>query len=484
MNTKLIKRIICYALIGISIVAIKPIKANAEWKQDNIGWWYTEGELYAKDGWRFINNKWYYFNDNGYMKNGWIQDNSKWYYLSQSGDMLSDTVTPDGYTLNADGSWNISISKIENKQMASTPISNTTIINNTDSNKTETIRNKHSSSSGSSSSSSSSSNNNDNVKKNVVSKVNLKVPTPIIGGTPKNIEVIEDNNYFIIVNQWKENEVGTSAYYEMKAGDKFKKGYEYEPVILLKAKYGYKFEKTWEWMTSRNIIINGENTMPKSEYKLSDNTILLINLYDISPMKSDIINTNVELNEYIDLSLDAYDSSIITEEDRTYMTIYYDEDTLDIKGMSTGKQGYQNDGYKFIYVDGNLENWCVMNNMNDYKLINDNGNLKVTKKGIDEYYVTVFYNPKNLRITAVAYGDTSSEGHISFGREDGEVVDIIDNGIVTSYKKLGYNSYSQCLKNIKEDYQINVDGKLIKIKDENLNMNLEVTTGSSVQIKE
>ena len=103
------------AVIGIiaSIVGTTTISANAAWKKDNIGWWYTEGNSWAI-GWRNIYGKWYYFDNNGYMKTGWLLDGGKWYYLNSNGVMLSNTVTEDGYTLNFDGSWNTSIPKKTN----------------------------------------------------------------------------------------------------------------------------------------------------------------------------------------------------------------------------------------------------------------------------------------------------------------------------------------------------------------------------------
>ena len=58
-------------------------------------------------GWRQYNNgAWYYFSSSGAMaKNRWALDNGKWFYLGESGFMLRDTVTPDGYRVNADGAW-------------------------------------------------------------------------------------------------------------------------------------------------------------------------------------------------------------------------------------------------------------------------------------------------------------------------------------------------------------------------------------------
>ncbi len=112
-KNKIIKIITIIGLIGISISSLSTIKASAAWKENNTGWWYTEGRSWAT-GWRNINNKWYYFGSDGYMEIGWILDGSRWYYLNESGAMLSNTITTDGYTLNSDGSWNKSIPKKTN----------------------------------------------------------------------------------------------------------------------------------------------------------------------------------------------------------------------------------------------------------------------------------------------------------------------------------------------------------------------------------
>lgn len=79
---KLIRLIASLMIIG-SVFAINPIAANAEWKSDNTGWWYEEGESWVT-GWKNLNGKWYYFNSNGYMAH--------------------DTEI-DGYKLGSDGAW-------------------------------------------------------------------------------------------------------------------------------------------------------------------------------------------------------------------------------------------------------------------------------------------------------------------------------------------------------------------------------------------
>ncbi|WP_313795056.1 cell wall-binding protein [Clostridium botulinum] len=89
------------AIMIASVTVLTPIAANAAWKQNSTGWWYTQGNSYAR-GWCQIDNQWYYFDGNGYMKTGWLSDNGKWYYLNSSGAMVSNT-TIDGYYLGYDG---------------------------------------------------------------------------------------------------------------------------------------------------------------------------------------------------------------------------------------------------------------------------------------------------------------------------------------------------------------------------------------------
>ena len=103
MKRQNLKRIITMGLIAASLIIVAPMKANAEWKQDNTGWWYTEGSSYAT-GWRNISGQWYYFTDNGYMKTGWIKDNNDWYYLYNDGSMAANTFV-DNYYVGFDGAW-------------------------------------------------------------------------------------------------------------------------------------------------------------------------------------------------------------------------------------------------------------------------------------------------------------------------------------------------------------------------------------------
>lgn len=99
------KKIILSALIAVSVLALNPAGASAEWKQDNCGWWYSDGNSYAI-GLREINGKTYYFDSYGYMKTGWIKDNyyGTWHYFYPNGIMAYNTII-DGYELDKDGTW-------------------------------------------------------------------------------------------------------------------------------------------------------------------------------------------------------------------------------------------------------------------------------------------------------------------------------------------------------------------------------------------
>ncbi len=83
------------------------------WYLDNTdnAWYYlaetkdaNEGKMVT--GWNFINGYWYYFENSGKMMTGWQWIDGKRYYLDEAdGHMYSDTVTPDGMTVDASGAW-------------------------------------------------------------------------------------------------------------------------------------------------------------------------------------------------------------------------------------------------------------------------------------------------------------------------------------------------------------------------------------------
>lgn len=101
------KRLIAGVITFISLLAVNPVVAHAEWQQSGNGWWYSQGSSYAT-GWTQIDGKWYYFDSNGYMKTGWLYDSGNWFYLYGNGQMAKDTKI-DGYYLNSGGAWTTSI---------------------------------------------------------------------------------------------------------------------------------------------------------------------------------------------------------------------------------------------------------------------------------------------------------------------------------------------------------------------------------------
>ena len=81
---------------------------TAQWKRNNIGWWYEYADgTYPTNGWLLINNVWYCFDASGYMRTGWIQAGDGQYYYcdTNSGAMLTNTWTPDNYYVGANGVW-------------------------------------------------------------------------------------------------------------------------------------------------------------------------------------------------------------------------------------------------------------------------------------------------------------------------------------------------------------------------------------------
>ena len=93
-------------VLGLSmagVLVLSNIAFAGEWKRNNVGWWYQESTgAYPTSRWSNIGEKWYYFDNVGYMVHDkWIGD----YYLGSDGAMLTSTVTPDGYRVDASGKW-------------------------------------------------------------------------------------------------------------------------------------------------------------------------------------------------------------------------------------------------------------------------------------------------------------------------------------------------------------------------------------------
>lgn len=110
---------------------------GGKWSKDGTIWHFTfKNGILAQSCWLYIGQNWYYFGSNGDMATGWFKDNlnnwyyltpagagtegtmvtgwqqidGRWYYFNEKSDgfrgtMLSNTTTPDGYTVDGSGAW-------------------------------------------------------------------------------------------------------------------------------------------------------------------------------------------------------------------------------------------------------------------------------------------------------------------------------------------------------------------------------------------
>lgn len=87
------------------------------WEMINGSWYAFGADAIAKNSWVLDvgTGRWYYVDISSGMKTGWIALNGLWYYLNSDttgalqkpfGAMYQNEMTPDGYFVNADGSWN------------------------------------------------------------------------------------------------------------------------------------------------------------------------------------------------------------------------------------------------------------------------------------------------------------------------------------------------------------------------------------------
>lgn len=82
------KRLLAIVIATATMASQAMPAMAAEWKQNEIGYWYQEDNgSYPTNSWKWINGRCYYFDSNGYM--------------------LASTTTPDGYTVDATGAWTV-----------------------------------------------------------------------------------------------------------------------------------------------------------------------------------------------------------------------------------------------------------------------------------------------------------------------------------------------------------------------------------------
>lgn len=88
------KRIIAAGLSCLLVISTSMPAFAGQWKQDNTGWWWQDDDgSYPTSTWRWLDG-----NNDGIAES---------YYFGADGYMLTNTTTPDGYTVNADGAWTV-----------------------------------------------------------------------------------------------------------------------------------------------------------------------------------------------------------------------------------------------------------------------------------------------------------------------------------------------------------------------------------------
>ena len=79
--------------IGPGTEAAKRAEEEAKKLQDTPGYWVQNGD------------SWYFYNPDGSPCSGWIKYKQKHYCLDSNGLMYANTITPDGYFVDAGGEW-------------------------------------------------------------------------------------------------------------------------------------------------------------------------------------------------------------------------------------------------------------------------------------------------------------------------------------------------------------------------------------------
>lgn len=88
------KKLITAALTATMAMAMGITAFAGQWNSNSTGWWWTDDNgSYPVSTWRWLDG-----NQDGTFE---------CYYFGADGYMLSDTTTPDGYTVNKDGAWTV-----------------------------------------------------------------------------------------------------------------------------------------------------------------------------------------------------------------------------------------------------------------------------------------------------------------------------------------------------------------------------------------
>ncbi len=81
----------------------RPLKGD--WEHTDAGWIYRyEDGSTAAPGWASIDGHWFYFDPDGFMATGWRTiDGLDYYFNDVTGSLLTNTTTPDGFKVDANG---------------------------------------------------------------------------------------------------------------------------------------------------------------------------------------------------------------------------------------------------------------------------------------------------------------------------------------------------------------------------------------------
>lgn len=86
------KRLLTYTVVAVLVTFLHTTAFAGVWTQDDIGWkWQNDDGSYSQNGWQWIDG-----NNDGM---------SECYYFTPDGYMFVNGMTPDGYTVNANGEW-------------------------------------------------------------------------------------------------------------------------------------------------------------------------------------------------------------------------------------------------------------------------------------------------------------------------------------------------------------------------------------------
>ena len=92
--------------LGMASAAFAGTWSTGKGENEN-NWWYDNGDgTYASNGWQWIDG-----NNDGV---------AECYYFDTNGWLLTNTVTPDGFNVNADGAW-VNNGQVETKNMEQEP---------------------------------------------------------------------------------------------------------------------------------------------------------------------------------------------------------------------------------------------------------------------------------------------------------------------------------------------------------------------------